>query len=300
MLADRDYMREPARSEPMRLTTKLIIANVVCFIIFAIILDPAKNPRFQEFLYLSKDGLAHGYVWQLLTFQFLHSGFIHLLFNCVGIYSFGRLVEERMSGKRFLQLYLTAGVLGGIAQILGGLVIAKFAGPIVGASAGVFVLISAFALMFWHQRFKVLLFFFIPVELSGRIVFWASLVISLISLVVSLAVTTKGPEVAHLAHLGGFFTVFLFLNRYGEQVHLGEWMSRRAVARPAQTLVNAGSKPASWRKAPASTPEEEPSADFISKEVDPILDKISSKGIHSLTEQERKILEKARSKMAKR
>lgn len=294
-------MREPARSEPMRLTTKLIIANVACFVIFNIFADISQNPGLRNVLYLSREGLMSGYVWQLLTFQFLHGGLLHLVFNCLAIYSFGRMVEERMSGKRFLQLYLTAGVLGGMAQILGGLVFKSFAGPLVGASAGVFVLVSAFALMFWYQRFKVLLFFFIPVELSGRIVFWAALIMSLIGMTASLIVKTEGSQVAHLAHLGGFFTVFLFMNRYGEQVTPAGWISRRAASRPAPTLVNAGNKPSSWRTPPAEvTVEEEPTADFISKEVDPILDKISQKGIHSLTDQERKILEKARSKMAKK
>jgi len=53
-----------------------------------------------------------------------------------------------------------------------------------------------------------------------------------------------------------------------------------------------------WRK-PKKT-EEVPSSDFISREVDPILEKISAHGIHSLTDRERQILENARSRMAKR
>lgn len=55
-----------------------------------------------------------------------------------------------------------------------------------------------------------------------------------------------------------------------------------------------------WSKRRPPVEEEVPSEEFISKEVDPILDKISAHGIQSLTERERKILEKARSKMAKR
>ena len=52
-----------------------------------------------------------------------------------------------------------------------------------------------------------------------------------------------------------------------------------------------------WRKPKVVDADEVTNEDFISREVDPILDKISKQGIHSLTERERKILEKARSKM---
>ena len=53
----------------------------------------------------------------------------------------------------------------------------------------------------------------------------------------------------------------------------------------------------SWRKPKVVDAAEVAEGDFMSREVDPILDKISKQGIHSLSESERKILDKARSKM---
>ena len=55
-----------------------------------------------------------------------------------------------------------------------------------------------------------------------------------------------------------------------------------------------------WRTTPTETEVELPAEEFISKEVDPILDKISAHGMQSLTPGERKILEAARNKMERR
>jgi hypothetical protein len=112
-------------------------------------------------------------------------------------------------------------------------------------------------------------------------------------------------DIAHLAHLGGFFSAFLFVAKDGYPPRLGAWIANRTAARRPKTLVNAGAgakKPAVWGSDAGTAVQEEelPPDEFISKAVDPILDKISAKGIHSLTERERKILEKARSKMSKR
>jgi len=62
--------------------------------------------------------LSHGYVWQLLTFQFMHGNFLHLLLNCWAIFMFGREVEQALGRKSFLTLYLSSGVIGGLCKWL--------------------------------------------------------------------------------------------------------------------------------------------------------------------------------------
>ena len=59
-------------------------------------------------------------------------------------------------------------------------------------------------------------------------------------------------------------------------------------------------KPSPWGQTSRPAEDDLPADEFLSKEVDPILDKISAHGIQSLTERERRVLEKARAKMAKR
>jgi membrane associated rhomboid family serine protease len=252
---------------------------------------------------LSKQGLSEGKIWQIFTFQFLHANLLHLIFNMAGLYMFGRMVEDQMGQKSFLKLYFVSGVIGGLSQVVFSFISPEHSGAVMGASAGVYGVIAAFSLIYWYQRFKVLIFFFIPAELSGQFVFWLSLVSSLIGLVLGANATVDGPQIAHAAHLGGFFSAFIFVRRGSAFAEFGRWIpTHRSSDFPEESMVEAGTvKKPLWKKTVRVPKEEEVHPeDFISKQVDPILDKISAKGIHSLTEQERKILEKARSKMSKR
>jgi len=106
-----------------------------------------------------------------------------------------------------------------------------------------------------------------------------------------------GQLVANDAHLGGMLTGILFI-RYASS---WEWPQFRRSAPPPRRLIRVPSqKSSAWGQARRSEDEDLPAAEFLSKEVDPILDKISAHGIQSLTERERRILEAAREKMAKR
>jgi len=126
---------------------------------------------------LSWDGLKHGYVWQLLSFQFLHAGLLHLIVDCWAIYAFGREVEIALGARRFLILYFSSGVIGGLFQAFGGSLAEifqhsawaqSFAAPTVGASAGALGLIAAFATLFPERLLTLLLFFIIPVNMRAK------------------------------------------------------------------------------------------------------------------------------------
>ena len=147
MLDDRDYMRPPVyrdrpRVPPMSFTIALLIVNAVVFLIECAVygyplrfpVDPADS-----YFALSVEGLKHGYVWQLLTYQFMHAGVLHILLNGWAIYVFGHSIEEALGWKKYLTLYLSSGVIGGICQVLAALLWPNlFGGPVVGASAGAF------------------------------------------------------------------------------------------------------------------------------------------------------------------
>ena len=115
-LADRNYMRD--EYHPPRVATKLIVVLIVAFVIESILVFYL-NIDVLKHLGLTVAGIKAGKVWQFLTFQFLHSTPWpwHVLFNCLGLYFFGRPVEERLGSKRFLILYLSCGVVGGLLQI---------------------------------------------------------------------------------------------------------------------------------------------------------------------------------------
>ena len=73
-----------------------------------------------------------------------------------------------------------------------------------------------------------------------------------------------------------------------------------AAARPRVLVTAPFPKRPFWQRSKTTEVDDLPPAEFISREVDPILDKISAYGIQSLTDRERRILEAARAKMAKR
>jgi membrane associated rhomboid family serine protease len=295
MLEDRDYMRQPAYEPRLSLTVLLLIVNAAVFVIE---LAASNFPRSLEienqWFALSLDGLKHGYVWQLLTFQFMHASWLHLLFNSLAIYFFGRPVETVLGRSRFLTFYLSGGIIGGLVQMLFALVFKSyFDAPVVGASAGASALIAAFAMMNWEERFTLLIYFF-PVSMRGRTLLWVSIAFALIGML------TPNSGIANAAHLGGILTGVLYVRQIVQgRWHLPQWKFPPRRAAPREFAAVRAGKKSFWRTN-ASTPEDLPTDEFLKNEVDPILDKIFAHGIQSLTAHERDVLEKARSKMAKR
>ena len=163
---------------------------------------------------------------------------------------------------------------------------------VVGASAGIFGLIAAFATREANNPITLLIFFVFPVTLLGK---WLLLIVAAISVI---GLFTPGSTTAHGAHLGGMLTGIAFVKWSGWVAGAGGLWGMGDRRRAPRPLVRANVLRAVRR--PRRIPEELPPAEFISREVDPILEKISAHGIHSLTERERQILESARSKMARR
>jgi membrane associated rhomboid family serine protease len=295
MLEDRDYMRQPAYHEPrISFTIALLIVNAIVFLfqLFAQSQFIHGAEIEENYFALSLEGLKSGYFWQLLTFQFMHANWLHLIFNSLAIFFFGRPVETVLGRSRFLTLYLSGGIIGGVVQMLFALCLPNFfGGAVVGASAGAYGLVAAFAVINWTERFTLLIYF-IPVTMRGKTLLWVSIGLALVGLL------TPGSGVANAAHLGGILTGF-FCVRY---IFQGRWPRLEIPSRrePREVAAKSAGKYSFWRSA-ANKPDEELSADeFLQREVDPILEKISEHGIQSLTARERETLEKARAKMANR
>ena len=295
MLADRPYMRDSQYESRWSMTVLLLVVNAVAFVLQSVLEFYHVFPV-SAFFALSLQGLGHGYIWQLITFQFMHGGIWHLVFNLLAIYFFGRTVEAALGKNRFLKFYLLCGVIGGIAQMLfAWLLPAYFGGAVVGASAGAFGLIAAFAAMFPDRELTLLLFFVIPVSMRARTLLWLSIGLALFGIIV------PNTGVAHAAHLGGIFTGLLYIRWIVQGKGWAGWRSfRPATRRPRELVPTLSTRRSLWQRSKKTVADDLPPAEFISREVDPILDKISAHGIQSLTERERKILEAARAKMSKR
>ena len=274
-------------------TKAILYANGILFVIQSIVEFYFSAVPLATYFYLSAEGIASGYVFQLITYQFLHGGVWHLLGNLIVIYFFGKALEEVLGSKDYLMLYFTGGVVGGIVQVLMGWAApAAFGGPVVGASAAAFGLVAAYALMFPERTITLLLFFVLPVTIRARTLLWFAIGLAAFGILIPTS------RVAHGAHLGGILVGVAYVH----YVIRNSWrFSMPSFAKFTRPRAKARSNRRVAQRPSSQSPRQESSGgDFISREVDPILEKISEHGIHSLTEKERQILEAARSKMSRR
>lgn len=206
----------PPANQPGAATLALVLLTVAAFIFQNLVSALSLFPIYHDFA-LSVDGLKHGYVWQLLSFQFLHlqlfdGGIFHLLGNVFMIYVFGNPVERALGSARFLGLYLLSGTVGGLLQIAAGcLAPQQFGSAVVGASAGACGLLAANATL---SPRRVLHLFFLPFTIRADLLLALAVTGTLTGLFLPSA------HVAHCAHLGGIFTGFVLAHRSLRATHL--------------------------------------------------------------------------------
>jgi membrane associated rhomboid family serine protease len=294
MLEDRDYMRQPEFGDyrwhsKFRLNwtwTNLLVASYVLVFLAQLIVGGVFHQQefFYKYLALSREGIAQGFVWQLVTYQFMHGGWMHLILNCWAILIFGSELERMLGVRRYLTLAFSSGIVGGVFQVLTAMLWPSlFGGSVVGASACAFGLVAAFALMFPDQELTILILFVIPVRLRARTLLMVSVVIALMGILFPLGKMFPLGNVANAAHLGG--------------MAMGWFYVKKIIKNPA--LLGTAGEERLFRATPAPAAES-PADDAADEDVDAVLDKISARGINSLTARERAILEAARKKMAQR
>lgn len=193
----------------------LIIASVVVFFLQAVS-DDSFVILFGLVPYLFWHQL---YLWQILTYQFLHGGIFHILFNMLTLWMFGSDLERRWGGSYFLKYYFITGVGAGVCSVL-----AHPFSPIpsIGASGAVYGILLAYAVLFPNRY--VYIYFLIPIRVKYLVGIMALLG-------VMSAMTSPGDQIDHFAHLGGMLVGFLFLKGWFRPDRLREsylrWRLRR-------------------------------------------------------------------------
>jgi membrane associated rhomboid family serine protease len=295
MLHDRQYMREDYREGP-KAWTVLIIALIACYVlqVGATLFFGVPVVRY---LGLSWYGIKSLYLWQPLTYQFLHAMPTpipwHLLGNCLGIYFFGRHIEERYGRNTFILLYLGGALVGAILQVFSVFMPMHQDIPVVGASAGTAALFTAFASLYPEEMMSVFIWF-IPITVRAKWLFFFFLGIT-----VFLTVFPVDAGTAHPAHLGGIAFGYAVV-RWGwigefSGPQWWEWVQDHL---PRRKTPKTRPVPA-WQTEIIERQKPTPETEFMSRDVDPILEKISTHGIQSLTAKERQVLEAARKRMGK-
>lgn len=193
------------------MTFTLIVINIVVFCLQHTLLPRLVNPAY---LALSLYGIKSGYIWQLITYQFMHGGIMHLVLNCWAFFIFGRQVEWAIGKTRFLFLYFASGIMGGLFQVGAALLWPEhFGGATVGASAGVFGVTAAFAMLFPEQELVLLVAYVIPVNIRAKRLLWVLLCLTALGISFPDS-RLLGGNIAHFAHLGGALTGIAFCRFY--------------------------------------------------------------------------------------
>jgi membrane associated rhomboid family serine protease len=141
--------------------------------------------------------------WQPVTYGFLHASLTHLLFNMLGLWSFGSDLERVWGPRRYLAYYMTCVLTAAVTQLVFSAVTGATY-PTVGASGGIFGLLLAYAMLFPH---RTVLLLFPPIPMKAPVF---AVVYGVIELVLGVTGTQEG--VAHFAHLGGMLGGFLLLS----------------------------------------------------------------------------------------
>ncbi len=190
-----------AFEKPARPVVWLIAINAFLWFAFAVLVNSVGSRDVADAyqaLWLDADKvLPGGYVWQLLTYSWLHDlgQITHVLFNAIALYFLGNPLCKRWGAKTFLKFYLLTGLIAGVFSVLVGVSVGwRFDTPIVGASGAIFGLVTAYALLFPNAQF--LLFFVLP--LRARYLLWLSLGIDLM-----LFLAAPAYNVAIHTHVGG-------------------------------------------------------------------------------------------------
>jgi len=226
-------------------------------------------------------GFSELQVWRLIFFQFLHADINHLLFNMLGLFFFGPLIERYLGGgRRYLAFYLMCGICGAlfylILNLLGGgfglrlpgVLVSDIYTPLIGASAGCFGVLIASAFVAGNET--MLFFGIIPMKVRTG----AYLMAGLAALNLLYAGKNAGGDAAHVggAIAGWFFIRRPYLLReFFDFFGTGRSKIKRAPVSPAAS------------KSPPTVGERQ--------RVDALLDKVHNHGLASLTETERAFLQ---------
>jgi len=257
-----------------------------------------ENIIIKYFALIPIDGLGNEFIrwsfypWQLITYQFLHGGFGHVFFNMFALWMFGMEIENSWGSKKFLYYYLLSGVGAGLCHLFLSPLLGGGNAPTIGASGAVYGIMIAFALMFPNRY--IFLYFFIPVK--------AKYLITFLIVMEFMFIDSANSSVAHLAHLGGALTGFIFILLDKRiNVELKNVFSRSSyrTSKPFNPLggITDRFKKKQDNVEDAKYYEVEGKDEVTQEEIDRILDKISQSGYQNLTEKEKKILFQASKKM---
>lgn len=219
--------------------------------------------------------------WTPVTYMFMHVGFIHLLFNILGLYWFGKLFLYRLEGEKLLSVYLLGGLAGAVLYVVSYNIFPAFESTnsiLLGASASVIAILVAIA--FYDPDFEIRLFFIGTFPLKYVAAFYVLLS------VIGITASNPGGNIAHLGGaLWGWF--YIYQLRKGNDMGAGfvDFINKLAkLFKPKSHLS------VSHKQTPRDDHEYNHQKHEQQAKINKVLDKIAKSGYDSLSKKEKELL----------
>jgi membrane associated rhomboid family serine protease len=214
----------------------LIVATFAVFflqVLIYVFAGPYAHQKMLLWFGLVPAGVIPGLrIWQPFTYLFLHApdDILHVLFNMLMLWMFGRELELVWGKSRFIRYYFLTGVGAGLIEVLVKTIPTLFGHPAsyvptIGASGAIFGIFAACAILFPDRQVSI---FFLPVRMSMRSFV---LLLAALEFFLPLILRSAGDNVAHVCHLGGMLVGYLYLRRgsflYNVRNSVSDWQYKR-------------------------------------------------------------------------
>jgi len=295
MSDDSQYRQSPFGGGVQSFTVKYII---LCSVIYLV--DVLLENALTKNLCLNPQKFYDFEVWRLFTPFFMFSEierFVPRLLGLVVLFLLGPQFERMLGRQAYINLFITIC----IGQMIGGVLVPHniHLGYFSGILSGIFV---AYGLILGPQKMTLRLYFLIPLTLSGYM-----LVVFIMGLMVIFALTNMYPWQVTVPMLTGCFAAYVYTAQYqkGHYIDLVGWFKKKAKPKQKNVKQAPKKKPTKMNtnQANFSLVEDDEEIDdvdaFIQDKIDPILEKIATSGMSSLTSKEKKLLAEAKKKMGK-
>jgi membrane associated rhomboid family serine protease len=266
--------------------TRLIYVNLGVFLVVKLVsvFSILANQPFSLTYWLSLPSGLSGLIrrpYTLITYMFLHENFIHILFNLLGLYWFGKLFLYHFEGNKLLSVYLLGGIAGGILYMVSYSVFPVFAsvnGLLLGASAAIMAILVAVAV--YDPNREIGLMFIGNVPLKYVAGFYVLLSI--------LSISTSNPG-GNIAHLGGAAWGWFYIYGLRRGNDRGRGLVKFLNKIPG-VFTRKSKMRVTYKQPPRDDYEYNRQKNLQQEEINRILDKIAKSGYESLTKEEKELL----------
>lgn len=214
----------------------LIIINAALFVMLLLLWSFAKNQGLYVLLHgvLAPETIRQGWVWQFLTYGFLHLDPFNFLLSMLGIYFIGSAVEAQTGPRRFIELYLVSLIGAGLVGFLLSFTRVFAQGSAMGSGPAANALLMVFYLLYRDARVMPM-FIPIPIPIKYIVIFTAAvegayLLLTHFSLMMSVQLLGMGTGYVWYRFMWRRLNIFGF---FGDQAasfqnRYHRWKRRRA------------------------------------------------------------------------